>query len=194
MLSGVQKDVFSLIIKYLPIASVLNMDRTCRRFHNVLIDLRYFDILRRQIVQKIPDDFCETHKKRCKNVKQCDLCFKRNCLTCCTEQCMFCDRNVIQKALRECQICDRQLCTGCCKQCKSCGIIICSKCRRDGHCRKCEALICFKCKFNVDKLFLCKICKVNHCSKCFHKVYIFCPLNHPEVCKVCLVEKNKSFI
>lgn len=195
MLSGVPKDVFSLIIKYLPIASVLNLDRTCRRFHNVLIDLRYFDILRRQIVIAIPNNFCEKHKKQCENVHRCTFCFKRSCDSCCKEKCLFCKTLKFFNDLKECQICDIQTCTSCNVICKFCKFTLCSYCEINGFCQECIHLCCNKCiTIPNHNMVTCKICKIDQCIDCFVKFDIACELSHPKVCKDCLVKRNKYFI
>jgi len=114
----INKDTFQHLIQFLPIDLVSKLSRTCKRFYIFTKKLRYFDILRSQIVIEIPLNFCRIHRR----------------YECCISECLNCLLKNVN--VFECLICDLQICTFCLCICKTCRRKICKYCFEDGACIK----------------------------------------------------------
>lgn len=74
-MNSISKDIFQHLIQFLPIDSVSKLSRTCKGFYRFTNELKYFDILRRQIVIEIPFNFCRIHRRYECCVTECLNCF-----------------------------------------------------------------------------------------------------------------------
>lgn len=117
-MNSINKDIFQYLIQFLPIDSVSKLSRTCKQFYRFTNELKYFDILRSQIVIEIPFNFCKIHRK----------------YNCCLSDCLNCRST--HANVFECVRCDLQICNLCYKRCKTCRIKICQYCF-DGECMIC---------------------------------------------------------